>query len=191
MSEPSLTIELNPAAQALLARLPNLSADAAKAIAAELDKQNELTIGYAQRNKLSAAGPLTLGVRSGLLRRSLHKSDATIKGDIIESAIGSNVIYAGVHEYGFDGDVDVRPFARRNRRRDIKAIKWTKRKSDAGARYVRKQVTVAQGVSYVKGFTRHMRMPQRSFIRSSIEERLSKYSAGFSRAVIAALGGGQ
>jgi phage gpG-like protein len=170
-----LNLELSPEARELLATLPAAPVRAAQGMARELDLQNELTIGYAQREKLSGSGPTTLGVRTGLLRRSLRRTDSIVHGALIDGAIGSNVAYAGVHEFGFDGDVTVRSFTRRNRRRDLFSVK--------------KKKLSAVGVSYVKSFTRHMHMPERSYIRSSINERLPRYNAALSKAIIEALTG--
>jgi hypothetical protein len=177
MSDYYLRLELKPEALALLRGLPDAPVRAEQAMARALDLQNELTIGYAQRNKLSGSGPTTLGVRTGLLRRSLHRTDAVVSGPLIAGAIGSNVAYAGVHEYGFDGDVQVKGFVRRNRRQDLFSVK--------------KKKLSANGISFVKAFTRHMHLPERSFVRSSINERLPKYNSALSKAVVAALGGAQ
>jgi len=177
MSDYFLQVKLSPEALALLRSLPDAPNRAARAMARELDLQNELTIGYAQRNKLSGSSETTLGVRTGLLRRSLRRSDAVISGSIIGGAIGSNVAYAGVHEFGFDGDVQVKSFVRRNRRGDLFNVK--------------KKKLSANGISFVKAFTRHMHMPERSFVRSSIQARLPIYGRALSKAVVNALGGAQ
>lgn len=176
MSDFDLKIELTPEALALLAAYPEKTRIAAEKMAEALDHQNELTISLAQSEKLSASGPDTLGVRTGLLRRSLRRSDATVSADEITGAIGTNVKYAGVHEFGFDGDVSVQPFTRRQRSRDILGGKSHKK-------------VLSAGIAFVKGFTRHMRMPERSFIRSSISERLEQYGEGLSSAILEALGG--
>ncbi len=137
--------------------------------------QNELTIGYAQANKLSGPRPGVLGVVTNRLRSSLRRSEAEASGDQVTGAIGSNVAYAAVHEYGFDGEVTVRAFSRRNVRRDLFSVK--------------KHKLSAAGVSYVKSFTRSMHVPERSFIRSSISERIGAYDTALSAAVLDALGG--
>ncbi|MDR1192188.1 MAG: phage virion morphogenesis protein [Verrucomicrobiales bacterium] len=48
----------------------------------------------------SLSGKQVLHVRSNLLRKSIRRSVATVNGSAIVSAIGSNVKYAAIHEYG-------------------------------------------------------------------------------------------
>jgi phage gpG-like protein len=170
-----LKIELSGEALDLLRSLPSASARAGEAMAHALDLQNELTIGYAQKNKLSGPRPGVLGVRTNRLRGSLRRNDATVSGGMIEGSIGTNVEYAAVHEFGFDGDVQVKSFVRNQRSRDLVKGK--------------KQKLVASGLAFVKAFTRHMHMPERSFIRSSISERLDEYSTALSQAILFELGG--
>lgn len=172
-----LSITLSGEALELLRTLPQAGERAGRAIAQTLDLQNELTIGYAQKNKLSGPRPSVLGVITNRLRSSLRRNDATVSDGMVEGAIGTNVEYAAVHEYGFDGEVTVKSFVRKQRSRDLVKGK--------------KQKLVSSGVAYVKSFTRHMRMPERSFIRSSISERLDDYNNALSAAVLDALGGAQ
>ncbi len=171
----NLNIEISEEGKQLIGSMANRGGAADRALAHALDLQNELTIGMAQRDKLSAAGPTTLGVRTGRLRQSITRTNAIITGHTIEGSIGSNVTYAAAHEYGFDGEVQVRAFVRRNPRRDLFGVK--KRKLSAA------------GISYVKSFSRHMHLPERSFIRASIAERLQDYDEALSKAVVDALGG--
>jgi phage gpG-like protein len=169
----TVSITLTPESRALLEDFPQRGPRALQAMAKELDRQNELTIGYAQQNRLSGPRPGTLGVRTGRLRGSIRRTNATISGDAITGAIGTNVAYAAVHEYGFDGQVQVRSFTRKVRSRDVR---------------VKRKIT-AKGIGFVRGFTRHMRMPARPYIMPSIEERLPEYNAGLSAAVVRALEG--
>ena len=165
-----LNITLTPASLELIRRWPTLAPVAMQKMAKALDLENELTIGYAQVNKLSGPRPGVLGVVTNRLRSSLRRSAATVDGTQLTGAIGTNVKYAGVHEFGFDGDVQVRPYVRR---RIIARVG--------------KRNKVTRG--NVRGFTRHMRMPERSFIRCSISERLPNYNASLSKAIVSALGG--
>lgn len=175
MSSPVVTIELTPQAKALLARAQGAPERVLQALRTELDRQNELTIGYAQKNKLSGPRPEKLGVVTSRLRNSLRRNDATISGTTITGAIGSNVKYAAVHEYGFDGDVQVKSFVRHLARRDVFSIK-------------RRKLSAA-GISVVRPFTRHMHMPARSFLHSSLNERRVKIGQGLSHAVVRAMEG--
>lgn len=74
-------------------------------IAGAFKKQNQLTIARAVKNYLSFPKnkpPVPNGLRtiSGHLRRSIHASGPAITGDRVWSAIGSNVVYAAIHEFG-------------------------------------------------------------------------------------------
>lgn len=173
-----ITIELTPNSVATMERLRGLPNTILTAIAAAMDYQNELTIGAIQRNKLSKRGPDTLGVVTGRLRKSINRSAARIEGEAVESTIGSNVAYAGVHEFGFSGEVNVSSFYRKNPRADVTAT---------GPRGGKK--LIAAGVSLVRSHRRMMNMPARAYIRTTIEERAPAYSKEIEKRVNAAAGG--
>lgn len=184
----TLQITLSPRAQKLLAAAPAWPLALKTAIAQTMDRQNELTTGYIQRTKLSRRGPLTLGVRTNRLRLSARPSPAVVSGDAILSAIGTNVKYAGIHEFGFDGQVKVRAFTRRQVSND----QVSGRRRGFVARERREQVS-ATGIARVRAHTRRLRMPERAMFRSGIEERLPNYSAAISQAIVQTLtqpGGG-
>ncbi len=168
----NLAIRLTPEAIAAIERWPGLTRVTAGAMAKALDLENDLTVSYAQENKLSGPRPEVLGVISNRLRNAVHATKAQVDGTNIDSAIGDNVEYAAVHEFGFDGDVQVQAHTRR---RVIARV---------GKRNKIQKISV-------KAFTRHMRMPERSFIRSSISERLPNYNASLSKAVVDVLGGSE
>lgn len=93
-------IRLTPEAHAALARMQTFPERMKDAIRATMDLENELTVGHIQQHRLSQRGPDTLGVVTGRLRRSLRPSKARVIGNAIVSAIGTNVKYAGIHEFG-------------------------------------------------------------------------------------------
>ena len=171
----STEIQIASNAKEVLAQVQGFPKEMSAAIARTLDKQNELSVGYIQKTKLSQRGPTTLGVITNRLRGSIRKSNAVVRGDAVESAIGSNVAYAGVHEFGFDGTVNVKSFSRSNHRGDQFTV--SKRGS-------RKQT--ASGVSFVRSFQRHMRMPARAPIQTGIAERSANYTEAISAAIVAA-----
>lgn len=178
----TVSITLSPRAQALLAAAPAWPIALKSAIAAALDKQNELTTGHIQRTKLSVRGPRTLGVRTNRLRLSARPTKAIVAADAILSSIGSNVKYAGVHEFGFSGTVQVKGFTRRQVSNDIVGGK----RRGFTSRQKRETVT-ATGFARVRPFTRRVNMPARAMFRTGIEERLPSYSAAISRAVVTTL----
>jgi phage gpG-like protein len=173
MSEPVFTLQLSPQAAAILKGLTQIPRRMALAIAANLNKQNELTVSHIQRTKLSARGPRTLGVRTNVLRRSIRASRATVQGNQISSSIGSNVEYLGVHEFGFNGDQQVSSFVRREKRRDVRLG------SGLGNRKL-----VAQGVAYVRAHTRRVKLPERAPVRTGIQEEAKFYADMISEAVV-------
>jgi hypothetical protein len=89
------------------------------------------------------------------------------RGSQIVSAIENNVRYARVHEYGFDGDVEVQSFTRRQASRNVGRGKKMK----------------AQGVAFVHSFMRHMNIPARAPVRKGMAERLPIYVSSLSRVV--------
>lgn len=156
-------------------------------IASVLDYQNEMSVGQIQATKLSRRGPTTLGVISNRLRSSIRPARAVLSGGNFESSIGSNVSYAAVHEFGIDEDVAVRAHQRKVHSVSLttaifnpKTGKISKRKSSP---------SVTQLVS-VKAFTRHMKIPARRYIASTVESRQGDYVSALSQAVQSAWNGG-
>jgi len=155
-------------------------------IAKALDYENEITVGQIQAKKLSRRGPTTLGVVSNRLRSSVRPTKAVVSPKSIESSIGSNVKYAGVHEYGFHGTVNVRGFTRRQTSNDLLA---------GGARRgfkarQKREKLQASGIARVKAHTRRMNIPARAYIRTTIEERRAAYGSAVSKAIVSAWEGG-
>ncbi len=183
----AVIIELSPQAAALLRAAPQWPQAMARAIAAGMDYENELTIGYAQRTKMSQRGPTTLGVVTNRLRSSLNRSAAEISGNSVTSTIGSNVSYARAHEEGFDGNVTVRAQTRRVFSYGGSGTKTFKQLSRTGRIVTRtRKPTATSGTVQVRSFQRHMVVKQRSFIRSSLIERAPDYGRTLSRRIVAA-----
>jgi phage gpG-like protein len=111
-----------------------------------------------------------LHVRTGTLRRSINRK-VEVEGDSVRATIGTNVEYAGVHEYGFNGTVSVPAYVRRSqsqmalaRYRTNKAgekieIRGSYRKAGGGP-----------GEINVRAHSRVMNMPERSYLRSTLRE---------------------
>jgi phage gpG-like protein len=114
----SLTIQFTPQAEAALARVKAIPQKALKGIARGMDKANPNTAGVIQKNFLNfpregPTQPTGLRHKTGHLFRSVRASKAVITGESVLSAIGSNVSYAGVHEFGFKGTVNVPAHSRK------------------------------------------------------------------------------
>lgn len=103
-----------------------------------------LLVQGAVKDKLTGQ---VLHVRTGTLRRSINRVVEKV-GDGAIATIGTNVSYAGVHEFGFDGDVSVKAHVRK--------IAHPGKKSP--------------GVANVRAYTRHMHVPERSYLRSTLRE---------------------
>ncbi len=76
-------------------------------------KMGQLVIAKAQQERFTGNGPFAvsenrLGDRSGRLRRSLEATKPIVNGDgRVSIAMGSNVNYFAIHEFGFSGTVSV------------------------------------------------------------------------------------
>lgn len=192
MNAPTIRIELTTSAKALLARAPQWPRALTTQLVRALDTENELTVGHIVKERATGKGPFPvsegkLGVRTSRYRRSIRRTKAAVVGSTIESAIGSNVRYAGAHEFGFSGVVNVRAHRSQNRALDVFQVRggnlvrgWEL--PGAGGRGRR----VATGFTTVRAHQMRMNMPARSPIRRGIEDRVPNYSQALSRAIVAA-----
>jgi phage gpG-like protein len=101
----TVEIKLSAAAQAAFKKLERSPKTALENMRATMDVQNEFTVGHIQERRMTGTGPFPpvagqLGVRTGRLRRSLRPSRAIIRAGAVLSAIGTNVKYAAIHEFG-------------------------------------------------------------------------------------------
>lgn len=101
---------------------------------------------YVKENKLTGQ---VLHTRTGTLRRSINR-EVTSTPSAIRAVVGTNVEYAAGHEYGFNGDVNVKAHLR--------------------------QITQAWGRPIsprsvqVQAHTKHVVLPERSFLRSALKD---------------------
>lgn len=175
----SFTIQLDSNAAQVAQQVKRFPPAMLEAIARALDLENELTVGHIQRTKLSRRGPTTLGVVSNRLRSSARRTEARVYADGVESSLGSNVVYAGVHEFGYTGPARVNAFMRKNPAGDLFRV---------GPRGGRRQV--ASGISRVKAHTRNLRLPARAMFQTGLEERTANYTRSVSAAIVQAWQGG-
>jgi phage gpG-like protein len=108
-----IDIAISKDAQALIGRITD-TRGLLRAVAREMDLQNQFTIEHisAERMRGNNGKPFPvsdhkLGIRTSHLVKSIRASKSIINGDGITSTIGSNVKYAGIHEFGFNGSVMV------------------------------------------------------------------------------------
>jgi hypothetical protein len=147
-----------------------------------MDRENELTVAHIQQARATGQGPFPvtenrLGVRTGRYRRSIRRSPARVIQGAVVSSIGSNLAYAGVHEFGFRGPVNVKPHTRQVASRNVRGTVDGKRK------------LVAKGLAFVRGHSRQVDVPARAPITTGIQDRAAAYSAAASEAVIDTLRG--
>jgi phage gpG-like protein len=157
-----------------------------RAVAKTTDLENQVTVGHIMKKRLTGQGPFPvsehrLGVRTNRLRGSLRATPAAVAGSQVLSSIGTNVVYAFVHEFGFSGTVDVKPHARKHYR----AMSFT----GAGKRRVRRKVRQAD--VFVRPFKRKMNVPARAPITTGLEERMPAVGAEISEAIVKAWEAGQ
>jgi phage gpG-like protein len=172
-----IQIKLDGNALAVLPRLANFGRQVIEEVRAEMDVQNELTVGHIKEQRATGIGPFPvadgkLGVRTGRYRRSIRRTKARVLGNTIVSSIGSNVAYAGAHEFGFNAVVDVRGHVRTVASRNVRGVIDGKRKK------------IAQGIGTVSAHQRRMNIPARMPIRRGIEDRTAEYSAAISQRVV-------
>jgi phage gpG-like protein len=183
-----IEIRLGNSAKAVIERLATAPPRMMEAVRVTMDQQNQYAIGHTTEARLTGRGPFSpadnrLGVVTGKLRQSLRSTPAAVSGKTVVSAIGTNLRYAGVHEFGFSGTVSVRPHSRRNQGRDRFGLKNPKSLGDE----IKK---TASGVSFVKGHSRKMNMPERAPIRTGIQDRQKEYGRAMSAAIVQAISGG-
>ena len=100
-----------------------------------------------------------LHVQTGTLRRSINRK--VILGDTsVLAQVGTNVRYAAVHEYGFKGSVSVRSYTRS---------------------------TASGGATTVRGHSRRMDMPMRSFLRSTLADDAAEIRTTLRAAAVGSL----
>lgn len=109
-----------------------------------------------------------LHVRSGTLRRSIT-SKVKQSSTGVYGIVGTNVVYGAVHEFGFSGRQNVKAHLR-------------KVKQAFGRQIKERQVAV-------RAFTREVKLPERSFLRSALKDMRPEIREGLQREVRASLGG--
>lgn len=126
---------------------------------------NRLSILVQARVKDKLTGQV-LHVRTGTLRRSINRV-VTENGSNITATIGTNVRYAAIHEYGFNGEVEVPAYTRKVRAQGEIALRKVRGRNFGVWEKKEGKVT---GIANVREHTRRLMMPERSFLRSSLRE---------------------
>lgn len=112
-----------------------------------------------------------LHVRTGTLRRSINRQVQAISSTKVQGIVGTNVPYAGVHEYGYHGTVFVPEHTRRITTAAKTGLTYAKAKiGPIGS----KRTRYIQGMATVKGHSMKMNIPERPFLRPSLEETIEE-----------------
>lgn len=140
-----------------------------------MSKLNWETVGWIQAKRLTGKGPFPpalhkLGVRTNRLRSSIRATAPRIEGNSVVSEIGTNVVYARVHEFGFDGKV---PIFQHQVRSFLRRVAGKKRR-----RRVKEHTRGIFGPAF-----KRLRMPQRMPIAAGLADRADIYGRRFSQAI--------
>lgn len=174
-----IQIKLGEDALALVAQMRTWRDRVLPAMAGAIDLQNELTVGHIQADYLSQRGPETLGVITNRLRSSIRPRAASLVGNAVISGIGSNVAYAGAHEFGFDGTVNIKAHTREVHlfegrqisRQDAKGIRGKLKKK------------LSSLTANVRAHAREVHIKARAPIRHGIEDRVQDYGNALAAAL--------
>ena len=190
-------IELTPSAQAILAQIQKFPRRMQVGIVRAMNTENESTVSTTIEKRLNESADLPgvikwLRRRSGKLQRSIRRGKegniseaARIEGDTVYSSIGTNVRYAGIHEFGWTGVVPAhirRRFKKVSLLGQFAPLRRTFRGIVGATR--RKAVRVeARGADIFVKASKTKTIPSRPFLSTSIQERIPQYSAALSKAI--------
>lgn len=189
MSAPSIEFEISDEAQALMRRIEDRPG-MMRAIARTMDVQNHLTIAHissarmrGNNNKPFPVSEHKLGIRSALLSKSIRATKSTVQGDTVTSSIGSNVKYAGIHEFG--GTIKRVLLAGSVRLATDRQGNLLRRgKNGKLAVFARKSRKTATTVAYSGGKRFEVTIPARAPFRHGIADRQKEIGAAVSQSVI-------
>ena len=183
----AIHIEVSGEAQEVLRRLSD--GRVLGAVGAAMDRENQFTIAHISAVRMRGndgkpfdAGLHVLGIRTNRYRSSLRNSKAVVSGSQVESAIGSNVKYAGIHEFGGTIKVGARKGVARLRTDRSGGLM---RQVGHGnlAVFARGGHKRVKAVPYVAP-AHEIQMPERAPVRSGIEDRARDYGSAVSGAIV-------
>lgn len=196
-----LTIAFDERSQETIRYMQMMPGEMLMAIRRGMDRGLALALGKIARERFTGKGPFPvgdrkLGVRSNRLRSSLRWNvtgqpgqpgsgePSNITGQTVTGSMGSNVEYAGVHEYGFAGEVQVRSF-----RRGVSPTQFVKAGLGVlkGTRKLGKEAfKAALGMEQVRAHRRRMNVPERAPLRTGLSDHGGTITAQISAALQAA-----
>lgn len=184
---PQIKFELSAEAAEMAARLGDRKA--LVTVARALDAENQLTIAHIStvrmRGNDGKSWPVelhVLGIRTGRFYKSLRHSRAVVSGEQVDSAIGSNVKYAGIHEFG--GTIKVGARKGVARLRENKGGTLVRQPSNGNlAVFARKTHKRVKQVAY-EAKAHDIEIPARAPVTHGIQDRAADYGASVSAALL-------
>ena len=150
-----MNIVISVRTDAFIARLLGMPEKLRYAVRVAMDR---LAIAVQRSVKEDKLSEQVLHVRTGTLKHSINQEVYETQTGIF-ATVGTNVKYGRIHEYGFNGYEDVRAHIRHHRE---------KSRTGKKGNIIRGKLTGE--MSYVSPHRRHMVMPERSFLRSTLKE---------------------
>ena len=153
--------------------------EVAKNLKAETSRLAIALLRKVKEEKLSGQ---VLKNQTGTLRRSINQR-VEASGTSVSGSVGTNLVYARAHEFGVDKRVvvTVREYLRRTKAsfREAGKIGWRGKNRLALSR------NASMGAALVHSFTRnqHIKLPERSFLRSALQEMAPEIREGLSEAI--------
>jgi len=191
----SIAITISKSAQDVIARIGDRRGLLA-AVAKEIDRQNQFTIGHISSVRMRGNNgkpfPVSehkLGIRSGQLVKSIWSTPARVTEGGVESSIGSNLKYAGVHEFG--GTFKRVQLAGSVRLRTDRNGVLLRQKDGRLAVFAKKRHKSVATVQFAGGKRFDVTVPARAPFRYGIQDRLPAIGDAVSQAVVNFLGGGK
>jgi hypothetical protein len=185
----AVEFKLLPAAAQIVSRLKEWPVRMVAALIRTMYRQNQLTIAHISKVRMRGNNgkpfPVSehkLGIRTAHLVRSLRASRPRGFGDLILSSIGSNVKYAGTHEFGatiqrvqLAGSIRLRTDKDGNRLRQVRNPNLFVFAKRSHKRF--------ENVPFAGGKRFSIRMPARAPITHGIRDRVPDYEQAMSTAI--------
>lgn len=160
--------------EALTERLARASSVMLKRIEDTVVREALNLVGYIKAQKLSDQ---VLHVRTGRLRRSITARFEGKGTDKFRAFVGTNVKYARIHEYGFEGTVNVKAHVVKEHQR-MQSIAFGKLMKEP------RMVTIRSHT--VQDHATAMKMPARPFMRPALQENAERITMNIRKALTGA-----
>ena len=138
---------------------------------------SRLTLELLRKVKEGKLSGQVLKNQTGTLRRKINQQVVSDEHAVV-GKVGVKISYAAAHEFGFDGVVTVQAHLRRCKAQMAAALRTRK---DGSTYHSNKGK--GSGEIQVRSFSRHMHLPERSFLRSALREMAPEIQEGIANAV--------